>query len=238
MTISWDDVTQVYVVHDGDRSYRFSHPMKLKYFVHGIEWRARHMFEEYLLDGVEFEDGDLIVESGGNDGDFSLALGLVGKTFELTSFEPSPREFATLERNLGTMPFYSRAEARQQALWHSAGEALEFYVKPGTADSSILPIEGAEEVITVPATRLDAALPRQRYKLLKLEAEGAEPEILAGAEKILDCFDYVTAEGGFERGIKQQATLPEIATMLVRAGFVATRLHPHRHVMLFQRDGG
>ena len=233
--ISHDGQSDTYVVHD-DIEYRFTSPSRLKYFLNGIGPRGRMLFDEYLLGQVPFEDGDTIVESGGNDGDFSLALRETGRRLSLISFEPSPREYRTLVRNLERMPFLDSAEAHQLALWNRSGETLPFYVKSATADSSVLAIDDASEVIEVETVRLDEVLPRRRYRLLKLEAEGAEPEILEGATGILDCFEYVTADVGFERGLSQDSTLPQVANLLIRHGFRAVHFGAPRHVMLFVNE--
>ena len=46
-----------------------------------------------------------------------------------------------------------------------------------------------------------------KIKLLKLEAEGYEPEILLGANKILDKIEYIAIDGGYERGKNSEETL-------------------------------
>jgi FkbM family methyltransferase len=208
----------------------------MSYYLRGLDARGRQLFEEYLLRFVPFEDGDHIVESGGNDGDFMLALRETGRRLSLTTFEPSPREHRTLSLNQSQMPFLDNAEAHNLALWKTTGEMLSFYVKSESADSSLHEIDGATDIVEVRTTRLDDALPRKRYKLLKLEAEGAEPEILEGASGILDCFDYISADVGFERGLKQESTLPEVTNILVRNGFSALRFRAPRHVVLFAND--
>lgn len=235
VVFSYDADREIYIASN-DPEYFFTAPARFKYFVHSLEHRGQQLFDEYLLDSIPFEDGDSIVETGGNDGDFSLALKRLGKRLSLDSFEPSPREFETLSANVAAMTFYDHAEVHNFALWNSSDETLEFHVKSGTADSSIHPIEGASDVIKVKTKRLDDVLPRKPYKLLKLEAEGAEPEILEGATGVLDCFDYVTVDVGFERGLKQESTLPQVTNILLNSGFSVVRFGKKRHVVLYENN--
>ncbi|MEY1556196.1 FkbM family methyltransferase [Yoonia sp. R2331] len=235
IAIGYDEARDDYVASQ-DPVYRFTAPARLRYFTQGLAHRGKVLAHEYLLDDIAFEDGDHIVESGGNDGDFSLALRQFGKRFSLDTFEPSPREFQTLSANIASLGIYEQARAHDVALWHQSDQELEFYVKSGTADSSIHPIDGSSEVVKVRTKRLDEVLPRQRYKLLKLEAEGAEPEILDGAMGVLDCFDYVTADVGFERGLKQESTLPQVTNLLLRNGFSVARCGNERRVVLYVND--
>ena len=231
----YDSKDNLYVVNDGSE-HRFTSTRRLKYFLGGLEPRGSMLYDEYLLGRVPLRDGDTVVETGGNDGDFSLALRKTGKRLSLISFEPSPREYRTLSANLANMAFLESAEAHQLALWNKSGEKLPFYVKSATADSSVLEIDGASEVIEVDTVRLDEFLPRRRYKLLKLEAEGAEPEILEGATGVLDCFEYVTTEVGFERGVSQDSTLPQVANLLISSGFRAVHFGSPRPVLLFVNE--
>jgi hypothetical protein len=57
-------------------------------------------------------------------------------------------------------------------------------------------------------------------ELIKLEAEGSEPEVLKGALKSLYITKWVVADLGSERGVLQEATYTDANKILVDAGFV------------------
>ena len=59
-----------------------------------------------------------------------------------------------------------------------------------------------------------------KVKLLKLEAEGAEPEILMGAENKLELIQYIAADLGFERGKKEESTYKQVTNFLLSRGFI------------------
>ena len=83
--------------------------------------------------------------------------------------------------------------------------------------------------------RLDQAVAHlPRIKLLKLEAEGYEPEVIAGASGILDRIEYVSADVGFERGTAMQSTLPDVTNYLLSRGFEIVANGRHRLVLLFR----
>lgn len=215
----------------------FAHRQRLEYYTGGTAARGRKLAEEYLLAHVPLADGDRIVEVGANVGDFSLALLDRGVKAHMISVEPSPREFAALDRNLAANPNVLSHEALNVAAWSDSAEAMTFYVKSETADSSLLPIEDYDEKIEVPTRRLSDLVQPGRYRLLKLEAEGAEPEILDGAGDLLDSFDYIAADVGFERGMRQDSTLPEVVNRLVPRRFRIKAMGRNRLVLLFEREG-
>ena len=51
---------------------------------------------------------------------------------------------------------------------------------------------------------------------IKIEAEGAEPEILEGLIKNLNKVEYITIDAGFERGVNKESTLVQCTNYLFR----------------------
>ncbi|MEL0207958.1 MAG: FkbM family methyltransferase [Gammaproteobacteria bacterium] len=77
-----------------------------------------------------------------------------------------------------------------------------FYVDSDGADSSLFMPANFENEIKINCNRLDnLQFNKTNIKLLKLEAEGAEPEIIKGAGEILKKTEFVSADLGPERGI-------------------------------------
>ncbi|MBS0124541.1 FkbM family methyltransferase [Thetidibacter halocola] len=229
-----DAESGLFACHAGDRVHRFSEYTWMRTLSAGLEKRAEKLIREYHLAQVPLADGDSIVEVGANVGDLTLALRHLGKSVHLTSFEPSPRDYQALALNIAAAAPLITGEARNIALWKDNSAALTFYLKTATADSSILPIEGYDKVIEVPAIRLDEAIPRGAYRLLKLEAEGAEPEVLEGAGDSIRQFQYVTADVGYERGVSQDTTLPQVTNFLLKHGFEMQAIGRRRLVVLYR----
>ena len=55
--------------------------------------------------------------------------------------------------------------------------------------------------------------------LLKLEAEGAEPEVIYGANKTLINLNYIAADLGPERGFNEECTIKEVSNSLYKNNF-------------------
>ena len=74
--------------------------------------------------------------------------------------------------------------------------------------------------------------------MLKLEAEGAEPEVLEGAISVLNSIDYVSADVGPERGIHEQETRDTVVNFLEAHGFeLIKESKGHRKIVLLRRKG-
>ncbi|MBT8443052.1 MAG: FkbM family methyltransferase [Gammaproteobacteria bacterium] len=178
----------------------------------GIPRRLQLLGETYFLPQIEFRAGDLVVDCGANVGELKFWFVEQGVDIEYVGIEPSPLEFACLEENVAP------DRAINCGLWDRDGE-LEFYVSSQMADSSLIEPPEYDEVIRVPTHRLDTLLAGRSIRLLKLEAEGAEPEAIAGCEKLLDRIDYISADLGFERGVGQTSTLAAVSNYLLPRGF-------------------
>ncbi len=235
LSFTYDAGAQLYISHEGEE-HAFFHPRRVTTLFSGQIERGRVLAYEYLLDQIEFSDEDWIIDVGANTGDLALAFRALGKRVNIEAFEPSPGDFQALRRNLNSCSAVNLHEAHQLALWNTDSEGLTFYLKPGSADSSVLPIKGATQTVTVPSKRLSDALgdDGRRFRLLKLEAEGAEPEILEGAEQLLPRIDFISADVGFERGQDAASTLPEVTNFLLQHGFEIAGFNSNRLVLLFR----
>jgi FkbM family methyltransferase len=145
------------------------------------------------------------VEIGANVGWYSLlAAGIIGTAGKLTSFEASPRMAELLRRNLSINGFLDRTEVVNKAAF-SVNQILEFGVYDKYMGGSSLfaaqaqaanPCRGARrldpqsgdtfQLIEVEAIALDSYFaPGSKIDFIKIDAEGAEPHILAGARRLL-----------------------------------------------------
>jgi FkbM family methyltransferase len=192
----------------------------------GISTRAEDLGVIYFLDLIEFEEDDLVVDCGANVGDLELYFREKNTKIKYIGIEPSPKEFQCLELN--TLNKFNI----NVGLWHE-NSILEFFISSSKGDSSFIePVEYSNKV-DVKAQRLDSLLSKP-IKLLKLEAEGAEPEILAGSENLLDQIQYISADLGFERGVSQESTFPAVVNILLKNRFEIVAVGYPRFVALFK----
>ena len=117
-------------------------------------------------------------------------------------------------------------------LWNTS-KKINFYVSSSGEDSSIIEPPTYEEKIDIKAVRLEKFI-KGKIKCLKVEAEGAEPEVLEGLGDKLSKIEYITADLGPERGITQQSTLPQVTNFLLSNGFELIDFNKGRWGALFK----
>ena len=117
-------------------------------------------------------------------------------------------------------------------LWNEDGK-LTFYVSSQGADSSLIEPTEYDEKITCKVSRLEKYIDKP-IKCLKLEAEGAEPEILEGLGEKINMVEYIAADLGFERGIEAESTLVPVTNYLLARGFELVDVNHGRICALFR----
>ncbi|WP_376691980.1 FkbM family methyltransferase [Wenzhouxiangella sp. EGI_FJ10409] len=190
-----------YLVDDGETQIRIAHLERARFYYKGIKARIDRLAESYLLSSVDWKIEDLMVDCGANIGE----LGRWAQTRNISyiGIEPEKEEYEVLCENIHGCRHYNGG------LWSFEGE-LEFFSKPDTADSSFVepPTYFSKKVIPVLSGQsLIQRFGIDRIKLLKVEAEGAEPEVLEGFLPVLSKIDFIVIEVGYERGINQEDTL-------------------------------
>ena len=195
-------------------------------YSNGLRARGESIGAAYHLKYINFSEGDLVVDCGANIGDLKLYFDIHKIAVQYIAFEPSPTDFNCLKNNV------QPSEARNIGLWNCNDE-LTFYVSTHNADSSIIKPANYTQTISIKVSRLDELLDKQ-IKLLKIEAEGAEPEVLQGCENILGNIEYISVDLGFERGIEMESTLVPVTNYLLGKGFKLVEIGYPRIVALFK----
>ena len=136
---------------------------------------------------------DLVIDVGAATGGYGEQIRKFGYTGSIVSFEPLDTAFAELSAKVAGDPVWT---ARQAALGREPGEAV-INIASNSDSSSLLPMESAHTEAepsvgyvgqqTVRVERLDDvidefATPESRI-FLKIDAQGFEKEVLAGAQE-------------------------------------------------------
>ena len=227
-TLTWDPEFLSYSV-GSERLFHFPFSRRnIDSYGKGLSHVIRRISVSYHLDSLELLPGDLVVDCGANIG--ALYLYLKNQYSDLVryvAFEPGGLEFQCLSRNVGNSIVY------QTALSEIDGEVMFFY-SPDNADSSLIEPKDFTERQIVNGARLDTIF-QERIKLLKIDAEGAELEVIKGAQNLLEHIEYITVDLGFERGKSEDSTLIEVFDFLSKNNFCAIKINK-RLVVLFKNN--
>lgn len=123
--------------------------------------------------GVVVDSGDRVVDCGAFLGEFALTVR--GRASEIVCLEPDPRSYGALS---ATVADDETIQARQVAAWTTDDEPLRLTLGTDPSETSARTpdegrVVGAVDAETVMLGDIDA-------DLAKIEAEGAEPEVLEG----------------------------------------------------------
>jgi FkbM family methyltransferase len=208
------------------RKYASTRSRAITYY-DGFYARANYISKTYFLDQIEIFDGDTIIDCGANMGDLALWLDLQQLKVDYFGFEPNPIDFLCLSLN------HSTKNIENCGLWNSENQ-LSFYVSTEAASSSFIEPPNFTDILSIPTKRLDSLPIAGPIKVLKLEAEGAEPEVLEGAVKILPLVKYVAADVGPERGPTELSTRDDVVKILESHNFsILLENSGHRKTILF-----
>jgi FkbM family methyltransferase len=128
--------------------------------------------------------GDTVIDVGANLGTMTVLFAhLVGPSGRVLAFEPNPRVLGLLQRSAASLP---EVEIYPVAL--GAKEAtLELAIpRRNSGAASLVHCPDSETRVPVPVVRLSRILRDRRVgriRLVKIDAEGYEPEVLRGAQE-------------------------------------------------------
>lgn len=156
--------------------------------------------------------GDTVIDAGANLGWYTVVMArLVGDTGGVLAFEPEPRNFHLLAKNVAWNGFADRCSLFKLALWEREA-THKFELSPtnhgdhrvrirstGLDEREDLYDEQARTEITVQSKPLDAVTSRalvenSPIRLWKMDTQGSEVSILRGAKRTLERTQYLLTE--------------------------------------------
>ena len=127
--------------------------------------------------------GDLFVDVGANVGSYTaLASAVCGA--RTIAFEPNPATWPDLQANIAANQLEDRVTAHQTGAGSKPG-TLQFRAN-GTETSVASAPDGAGQTFESPVITLDGSLADASPALIKIDVEGFESDVLAGARRVLD----------------------------------------------------
>ena len=190
--------------------------------------------DAYGLESIPFAPGDVVVDVGAHVGLVSVYLAKRWPFLRIHSFEPHPANHRNCAANLLLNGVADAVRLSPLAITADRRPVLLQWLPFNTGGASaVFAMPEARSVGPLASTTLADAFgsvlaPGQRCKLLKLDCEGMEYEILAPAG-ILDRVDYLAAEL-HEQGLScvDGAGGPNPADRQALAELCAQRLPPDR----------
>ena len=149
----------------------------------GNLYAGLHEFEDMAFVLHALRPADVFVDIGANVGSYTVLGGAVVGARGI-SIEPIPATFALLQQNIAINNLGDRVQALNIGLGQSEG-VLRFTCGLDTVNHVLSEGESANDTIDVPVRTLDAVLGGTMPTLIKIEVEGFETEIIAGAAQTL-----------------------------------------------------
>jgi FkbM family methyltransferase len=140
-----------------------------------------HEFPDMAFALHLLREDDLFVDIGANVGTWSVLAAKLRKA-EVVAFEPDPETASRLIRNLEANGIRNRVSIELVALGAEEGN-IGFTV--GRDAMNRVATSADESARLVPIRRLDTVLAGKRPLFMKIDVEGHEEAVLAGAERIL-----------------------------------------------------
>ena len=207
----------------------------VKKYTVGMAQRGAMLAESYGLQAGDVLPGSLVIDCGAHYGDLELWLRETCGDFasRYIGLEPDAEARTCLERNVtgekGLVLPYALSDS---------SSLRTFHVEPSKANSSLEETAVPSTAIEILARDLDGVivelgLSDEPIGLLKLEAEGHEPEVLLGAATTLPHVRLIAADLGPERGRESEVTAPFVINHLFDAGFRMKRAGKDRASLRF-----
>jgi FkbM family methyltransferase len=154
--------------------------------------RGRYEQDEIRFVRGVLKHGDSAIDAGGHIGFFTMHMAAaVGRDGRVYAFEPLDANAVLLERSIGENGFTDRVRFQRAAVGATAGTAtLTFPVETLNSGGAYLLRDGSAPLTgnvkkEVPLVALDALDLRRPMRFIKMDVEGAEPQVLRGAARIL-----------------------------------------------------
>ena len=191
-----------------------------------IENHYEKFIKSYCLDKIEYSENNLVVDVGANVGDLYNSLKILNLNFRYIGFEPDVKVFKCLENNIDS----KNSTIYNLALSNADGNST-LYIDTEAADTSLTPFNSKSSYETE-ITTLDS-FEITNIKLIKIDAEGHEPEVLEGMINTLSEIEYISIDYGRERGFEKTSTMVDVINYLYKNNFKLINQSDIRDIGLF-----
>lgn len=232
------EVTEWFTSSTGQKESVLRHYFHLSQRLHnyfrGIQKKGQRLAEEYGIDLINYNPDDIILDVGANSGDSLIFFRKLDIPLSIYCFEPDPKALESLYENAAS---WCGGVVVVPNPLGEIEDSMTLYLSTLGGDTSLSQPPIYDTEIVVQSLTLDSWAQSElqenkiskTIKLMKLEAEGFEPEIIRGGLSILSKIEYIAADLGWERGLEQDCTIPEVVNLLLTNRF---------RIKTVSRDGG
>jgi FkbM family methyltransferase len=185
-----------------------------------------HLYDSYLLNNIDFNDQDLVIDCGANVGELFLSIKSNNPNIQYIGFEPDDQVFECLQLN-------TNSKSSNICLSNESGEK-NFFIDSLGANSSVYESEPGMDSMVVKVEKLENLYPDTEIKLLKIDAEGSELEVLEGSKKIFNNIDYISVDCGAEKGVNQDTTFVDVNNYLISNNYSLIGINQNRLICLYR----
>ena len=187
-----------------------------------------HLYDSYLLNNIDFNDQDLVIDCGANVGELFLSIKSNSPNIQYIGFEPDDQVFECLQLN-------TNSKSSNICLSNESGEK-NFFIDSLGANSSVYESEPGMDSMVVKVEKLENLYPDTEIKLLKIDAEGSELEVLEGSKKIFNNIEYISVDCGAEKGVNQDTTFVDVNNYLISNNFSLIGINQNRLICLYRNN--
>ena len=228
--ISFSKKYKTFIKHHKNNEIHYPNKTRILGSMVNHNYELDNLLYSYGLENFKISKNDLIIDCGANVGNFYLAIKRFTDTFNYIAFEPDPKVFKCLELNLNK---FNNVELYCVGL-SSENKSKEFYINNETGDSSLEEFN-TEPSIDIIIKKLDS-FKYEKIKLLKIDAEGHELEVLLGAKSTLPNIEFIAVDMGPEKGKDNENTVSSVINFLISQDFNLVNFRETRTTGLFKNS--
>lgn len=207
----YDLVSRLFYWFDSETKWHFTTKRRGFNFYRsgGINFCSKLLCKAYSIDLIQIDYNDVILDCGANWGDIYPEISKKNK-IEYHAFEPSKEDYDVLRRNVPGQ------KINNLALGDNNCKKI-IYLDVEGASSSLIQNQNKSAVNEVEVVTIDTYVRTNKIgfiKLIKVEAEGYEPEVLNGSFESLKKTHYVAVDAGPERGPLGLNTVEDVEKIL------------------------
>jgi FkbM family methyltransferase len=199
----------------------------------GNLYAGLHEFEDMAFVLHALRQDDVFVDIGANIGSYTILAG-VAVGAKCIAVEPIPTTFKHLLDNVNLNNARDRIECFNIGIGSRAGNLL-FSSSQDTTNHVLASHEEKANSINVPVKTLDSLLDGRHPRIIKIDVEGWETEVIAGADRTLSIdapLAIILELGGSRYGFKPEKLHPQ----LLNYGFTTAFYKPFERKLIALED--